>query len=206
MTTPHYIVLAGDSIFDNDSYVLGEPGVIEQLRKSIPTGWSATKVAVDGDCIKHVAHQVEAFPTHATDLIVSVGGNDARKYSGLLSQLRGPMDLERVLKGPIAAFGAEYASMLDELLTLPANLHVCTIYSAIPFEDPLWRQMAPLAIGGFNTVITSEADKRGIPVLRIDQVCIEPDDFSPVSPIEPSCKGGQKIVDLIVTRLRHHNL
>lgn len=40
MTVKH-ICLMGDSIFDNDGYVPGEPGVIEQLRRAIPKTWSA---------------------------------------------------------------------------------------------------------------------------------------------------------------------
>ena len=83
-----HLVLAGDSIFDNDSYVLGEAGVIEQLRSSIPKTWSASKVAVDGDCIHHVKGQIAGLPTHTTDLIVSVGGNDALSHSSLLSKNR----------------------------------------------------------------------------------------------------------------------
>ena len=75
------LVLAGDSIFDNDGYVYGAAGVIEQLRKTLPAHCSATKIAVDGDCIRHVDRQLSGLPTNATDLIVSVGGNDARMSS-----------------------------------------------------------------------------------------------------------------------------
>ncbi len=53
-----HIVLAGDSIFDNDGYVIGEAGVIEQMRMSLPSEWSTSKVAVDGDCFRHVSDQI----------------------------------------------------------------------------------------------------------------------------------------------------
>lgn len=45
-----HIVLAGDSIFDNGGYVPGEPCVTEQSQAVIPTGWAASRIAVDGDC------------------------------------------------------------------------------------------------------------------------------------------------------------
>ena len=196
-----HVVLAGDSIFDNDGYVLGEPGVIEQLRKAIPASWSAYKIAVDGHCIRHVADQLKTLPTNCTDLIVSVGGNDARQYSNLLNRIATPSDLQSIMSGPMAAFRAEYSEMLDAISRLSVRPHVCTIYTAVPFDDPMWRQYAPLAIAAFNTVIAEEAVSRQIPVFRLEEVCTEESDFAAVSPIEPSSTGGQKIVDHIVAAL-----
>src|SRR3712207_7657631 len=46
-TMPH-VVLLGDSIFDNKSYVGGGPDVIAQVRDDLPPGWKATLCAVDG--------------------------------------------------------------------------------------------------------------------------------------------------------------
>lgn len=201
MAQARHIILAGDSIFDNDTYVPGEPGVIAQLRRALPPGWRATKVAVDGDKIDDVRRQVKTLPADATDLIVSVGGNDALGHSDMLAQVRGPSDLPRLLYGPLAKFRAKYAAMLDLLTPISVRLQVCTIYTAIPFEEPLWRALAPAAIGAFNQVILEEAGGRGIAVLRLDELCVAADDYSALSPIEPSAKGGQKIVDLIATSL-----
>ena len=41
-----HVVLLGDSIFDNALYVPGGPAVIDQLRRELPAGWSATLLAV----------------------------------------------------------------------------------------------------------------------------------------------------------------
>lgn len=196
-----HAVLAGDSVFDNDSYVVGVPGVIEQMRKSIPSSWSAFKVAVDGDCIRHVPEQLKRLPTNATDLIVSVGGNDARQYTHLFETMKSPDDLPMLLSAPLVAFRVEYEAMLSELSVLNVKLHVCTIYTAIPFDDPLWRALAPAAIAMFNNVIMDEASKRRIPVFRLDEVCTKKADFSAMSPIEPSATGGQKIVDHMINGL-----
>lgn len=198
MTCVKHVVLVGDSIFDNDGYVLGEAGVLEQLRSSMPSGWSASKVAVDGDCISHVSAQIRKLPTNATDLVVSIGGNDARYYSNALKNARSPDDLVEILREPLTTFQQQYYQMLSELVATGLNLHVCTIYTAIPFEDPLLRQFAPYCLDQFNAVIIAEAEMVGIPVLRLDHVCTQPDDFSTTSPIEPSSKGGQKIVDHII--------
>ena len=197
-----HIVLAGDSIFDNDVYVMGEPGVVEQLRRSIPKDWSAYKVAVDGDCIRDVSKQLEGLPTHATDLVLSVGGNDAREYRYLINKIKTSGDILGMLSGPKVEFSAQYSVLLDKLQTLKVRIVVCTIYTAIPFEEPEWRIFAPVAIGEFNKVIRSEAEKRNIPVISLENVCTEPSDFAKPSPIEPSSKGGQKIVDKIVEQMR----
>ena len=83
------IVLVGDSIFDNVKYVKpadGEKPVIEHLRSSIPTGWTATLLAVDGNITTDIATQMTKLPSSATHLAMSVGGNDAIQASGILQQ------------------------------------------------------------------------------------------------------------------------
>jgi len=46
--TKNHIVLCGDSIFDNGSYVRGEPDVAEQVREQLPDS-KVTLLAVDGN-------------------------------------------------------------------------------------------------------------------------------------------------------------
>jgi len=196
------IVLAGDSIFDNDGYVPGGPGVIEQLRMSIPKNWSAMKIAVDGDCIRHVYSRVENFPDYITDFVLSIGGNDALGYSSALNNAKSISDIPKVVAGPAAEFRVNYKTLLAHLKSLPAQLHVCTIYTAVPFEDPIWRQYVPLALNMFNTIIKEEAAAVDVGVIEIDKICTEDADYSKVSPIEPSVLGGQKIVDAIITHLK----
>lgn len=196
------ITLAGDSIFDNDGYVPNEPGVIEQLRSSIPKDWSAMKIAVDGDCIRHVYSRVEDFPDYITDLVLSIGGNDALGYSAALNDAKSPSDIPGLVAGAAAEFRANYKALLEHLSGLNCKLHVCTIYTAVPFEDPLWRQYVPLALGMFNSIIKEEAAILGVGVIEIDKVCVEDADYSKASPIEPSAIGGQKIVDAIIQHLK----
>jgi hypothetical protein len=171
------------------------------MRKSLPLTWSASKIAVDGDCIRHIQEQLENLPTNATDLIVSVGGNDARQHTNLLTQIGLLSDLPKVISGPLASFRATYREMLQIISKLDLRSHVCTIYTAVPFEDPRWRQYAPHAISMFNSVIVEEAASLSIPVFRLEEVCTEDNDFAATSPIEPSSQGGQKIVDHILSSL-----
>ena len=196
-----HIAIAGDSIFDNDGYVPNDPGVIEQLRTSIPSQWSAMKIAVDGDCIRHVYSRVENFPDFITDLVLSIGGNDALGYASILNQAKSLSDIPSLVAKPASEFRANYKALLSHLLTLNTNLHVCTIYTAVPFEDPLWRQFVPPALNMFNSIIKEEAALHDIGVIEIDKVCTEEEDYSKASPIEPSAIGGQKIVDAIIRHL-----
>lgn len=196
-----HIVLAGDSIFDNDGYVPGEPGVIEQLRMSVPKDWSAAKIAVDGDCIRHVYSRVENLPTHYTDMVLSIGGNDALGYSTIIDEMDSIEDLPRLAARPMTEFRKDYQTLLDHLIALDVKLSVCTIYTAVPFDNAEWREYVPIALNLFNSIIKEEAQKRNIDVIDIDKVCTEPADFAAVSPIEPSAIGGQKIVDLIIEHL-----
>ena len=80
---PH-LVLLGDSVFDNGAYTAGGPDVISQVRETMPAGWSATLVAVDGSQAREVVKQLARVPDDATHLVLSVGGNDALMEVDLL--------------------------------------------------------------------------------------------------------------------------
>ena len=67
----------GDSIFDNGTYVPGEDSIIDQLRTEMPSSWQATLLAIDGDITADVVLQLNRMPHDATDIVISVGGNDA---------------------------------------------------------------------------------------------------------------------------------
>lgn len=196
-----HICLMGDSIFDNDEYIPGEPGVIEQMRRSIPKSWSAFKVAVDGDCIEDIPNQLEKVPTHTTDIVVSIGGNDLMKFRHLLAQVAEGANLEELIASQLADFEIAYGWMLDTVSERGLGVCACTIYTAIPFAEKEMRDHAPSAIGAFNAIIQRLAESRGVPVIRLDVVCSDEGDYSEMSPIEPSSKGGQKIVDAILQTL-----
>ncbi|HYP49736.1 MAG TPA: hypothetical protein VEQ34_02255, partial [Pyrinomonadaceae bacterium] len=80
-----HVVLLGDSIFDNKSYVgAGGKDVVAHLREAIPADWRATLKAVDGSVTGNVSRQLSDVPETATHLIISVGGNDALMNTDVL--------------------------------------------------------------------------------------------------------------------------
>lgn len=190
---PH-IVLLGDSIFDNATYVPGEPAVIEQLRAHLPSSWQATLLAVDGNVTQDIAMQLRNLPEDSTHLVISTGGNDALQQ---LERLQANVDSIMAALGHLSVmredFQNDYRLMLSQVCRLGQKITVCTIYDAIPgLSNPL-----RTALCIYNDVILLEAGRAGIPVIDLRLICTDQADYSALSPIEPSCVGGEKIAAII---------
>jgi lysophospholipase L1-like esterase len=198
-----HVVLLGDSVFDNASYVGGGADVVTHLRALAPEGWRATLKAVDGSVVNHVAWQLETTPEDATHLIVSAGGNDALVNAGILGE--GAESFAEVLErlADVAeAFESDYLRMLDELRSTGKPSAVCTIYYP-RMEDPVVQRLAVAALSTFNDVITRAAFGAGLPLLDLRLVCDEDSDYA--NPIEPSEAGGAKIARAILRLVSEHD-
>jgi lysophospholipase L1-like esterase len=197
-----HVVLLGDSIFDNASYVRGSPDVVEQLRSQLPGGWLATLCAVDGATASGVPRQLARVPSGGTHLIVSVGGNDALGSSGLLRQPSRPLGQALAeLAANRERFWQSYRDMLAAVLKAGKPTVVCTVYDAVP---NLPAEGAAL-LSVFNDVILREAARARLPVLDLRLVCTDAADYAAVSPIEPSAAGGMKIARAIAGLLTTHD-
>jgi lysophospholipase L1-like esterase len=198
-----HVVLLGDSIFDNARYVPGRPPVIEQLRDRLPAGWQATLLARDGSVTGDVLEQLNRLPADASHLVVSVGGNDGLEQSSLLAE---PAEsaaqvLER-LADVCGEVRNKYRRMLEAVVATLRPVLLCTIYDAIPGLD----RADATALALFNDVILREAFAAGVPVVDLRLVCDRADDYSPLSPIEPSWIGGGKIARAIADAVTKHDL
>ncbi|VTU00457.1 lipase : GDSL-lilke lipase/acylhydrolase family protein OS=Cyanothece sp. (strain PCC 7425 / ATCC 29141) GN=Cyan7425_1989 PE=4 SV=1: Lipase_GDSL_2 [Gemmataceae bacterium] len=197
-----HVVLLGDSIFDNAAYVPDRPPVIEQVRRGLPLGWKATLVAVDGHMVEDISTQLGRVPGTATHLILNVGGNDALSASSLLREPVATVgDALTTIAEAISEFRTAYIEMLRLVLNLGKPTCVCTIYDAVPVISGAERA----ALAGFNDVISRAAVTAGVPVVELRVVCNSADDYSPLSPIEPSVTGGAKIADAICRMLAAHD-
>ncbi len=189
-----HVALLGDSIFDNASYVPGEPAVLDIVRQQLPPSWQATLCAVDGACVADVYHQ--PIPPQASHLVLSVGGNDALIAAGELFAPQAEPLLEGL--GRLGRMVDQFAQYYDDLLThlrrLDRPLTVCTIYDAVPGLRP--GERAGLSV--FNDAITRIALRQGTRLIDLRLVCDDRGDYSAISPIEPSVQGGQKIAAAIV--------
>lgn len=189
-----HIVLLGDSVFDNRAYVPREPAVVDQLKAALPCGWQATLLAVDGSVTAEVRDQLVRLPDSATHLFVSAGGNDALNESDVLTKnVRTVSEGAGLLAAVRARFQSDYEQMLRAVLNVRKPAAVCTIYDSIPgLGDP-----ERAAVSMFNDVILRSAFAVGVSVIDLRLVCDKPDDYSAVSPIEPSARGGAKIAAII---------
>ena len=197
-----HVILAGDSIFDNATYVPGEPCVTDQLRALVGDGSSVSMIAVDGDYVSDVWRQVRSLPDGATHIFVSAGGNDALRHAHKLGyDYLTSEDLFKEWADIQAEFRSEYQQMLDAVLELKLHTAICTVYDAVPIVGAV--EVTALSL--FNDVITTEAIARGIPIIDLRRVCVDPEDYSPISPIEPSCQGGGRIAAAIQQMLESHD-
>ncbi|HEX8361582.1 MAG TPA: SGNH/GDSL hydrolase family protein [Longimicrobium sp.] len=200
---PH-LVLMGDSVFDNAAYVRGGPDVVRQARDRLrPEGWQATLVAVDGAVTEGVRRQIGRIPGDATHLVVSAGGNDALGNVDVLYRSARSVGAGLAMLGDVVApFEARYRTMLGEVLARGLPTAVCTVYNP-RFPDPEERRYAALGLAVFNDAILRVAVQAGVPVLELRSICGSDEDFA--NPIEPSVRGGEKMVAAISTLLAEHD-
>lgn len=193
------IVLIGDSVFDNRSYVAPGASTIDALTARLPAGWSATLLAQDGSTADEVTRQLMDLPTDATHLVLSTGGNDALSAAGILSE-RASTVAEALWK--LAQVGNQferrYRAMLRAVRAHALPTVVCTIYNG-QFPDAHLQVVTTAALTMFNDAIIRIAWAAGVPILDLRRVCDEVEDY--VNEIEPSARGSQRIADAIVQTL-----
>lgn len=198
-----HLVLLGDSIFDNASYVGEQPEVINQLKAKLPDTWQATLKAIDGDKIDDVHAQLEQLPDDATHLILSVGGNNALSHLGILDRsVNSSAQVFKELADISQEFERQYHKLLQKILSFDLPTATCTIYYPNHSQD-LERRIAIAALATFNDVIIRQAFQGGIPLIDLRLTCNEPQDYA--NPIEPSAIGGEKITNAIMNVVLEHN-
>ncbi len=199
---PH-IVLLGDSIFDNAAYVSESPDVISQLRMKLPENWNASLNAIDGNKVDDVYAQLEKFPKDATHLVLSIGGNNALSSIGILNEkIASSAEVFIKLANLREEFEQQYQKLLQSILKIGLPTAICTIYNP-NYPESTYQRIAVAALNIFNDVIVRQAFQNGIPLIDLRLTCNEATDYA--NPIEPSCAGGEKIVNAIVNTVFEHN-
>jgi len=199
-----HLVLLGDSIFDNCSYVgKGQPAVIDQLKAKVKDqGWNATLVAVDGNVLSHVADQIKRVPRDATHAFISIGGNNALSYMHHLNDsVRNVGEALLVLSKIKKKFEKDYTDMLKHIIELKIPVTTCTIYNP-RFDNSHQQTMCETGLSALNDVIITESTKLGIPVIDLKTIFNDPKDYA--NAIEPDVQGGSKIVANILYVMDHH--
>ena len=75
-----HLLMLGDSVFDNGTYVPGEPDVKAQVTERLKLLSHPTELtfkALDGALMQDVLnHQIQDIPKDTTHIALSIGGND----------------------------------------------------------------------------------------------------------------------------------
>ena len=192
-----HVVLLGDSIFANAAYVAGGPDVAAQLRRTLPADWRVSLLAVDGAVIANVPGQLARMPNESSHLVISIGGNDALGYSGVLgAAARSVAEALEQLAMLQERFHADYREMLKTVLQRNLPVAVCTIYNP-RYPDPVQRGVARTALCVINDVIIREAASYRVPIIDLRTVCSDDAHFA--NAIEPSSRGGERIAAAITS-------
>ena len=207
-----HIILAGDSVFDNRTYVeVGEPDVRDQLADLLDDENKATLIAVDGDINKNVSKQLDNIPNDATHLFISIGGNDALmhidSFTDSVSTIGDALDS---FNEKIQEFEKEYIKMLTNTIKYGLKTTLCTIYNPYFDHDNMDRikymfpsntnfkklqRRSTTALPLFNNIIFQEAFNFGLPLMDLRLIFNDKADYS--NPIEPSVVGGIKMARII---------
>ena len=198
-----HLVLLGDSILDNKSYVGGGLDVVSHLRQQMSDESKATLRAVDGSVVENVQKQLLDLPADVTHLFVSVGGNNAILNADVLQmKVSSSAEVFDRLADLASTFEFHYHAMLHAVLRLNKPVTVCTIYyPRIPEEFA--QRIAVAALSTFNDVIIKQAFLAGVPLIDLRLVCNEDSDYA--NEIEPSEAGGGKIAKTILRVVNEHN-
>jgi hypothetical protein len=186
-----HVALLGDSTFDNASYVRPGEDVMALLRQQVEPGLKLTLLARDGARLADVPEQLARLPNDVTDLIVSIGGNDALAAAILLGErVRTIEDAVTRLASLRLDFAHRYGSMLELVLRRRLKTALATIYEP-HFSEPSMRAAVGGALPLFNDVITRLTFRHRLSLLDLRLVCNDSEDFT--SGIEPSAHGSHKI-------------
>jgi hypothetical protein len=200
-----HLVLLGDSIFDNASYVSGgHPAVIDQVRSRLPEGWSATLLARDGSVIGGVLRrQLPNLPADASHLVLSVGGNDVLGEAGLLlARVATVGEGLQLLLESRARFDEDYRRLMEAIRGCGLPTVVCTIYNPCS-DDDAFQRAAVAALCLYDDAIIDNARRFGLPAIDLRAVCSEIADYA--NEIEPSAIGGAKIAEAICQVVTGHD-
>ena len=202
-----HIVLCGDSIIDNGSYVnQGELDVAGQVQEELPDS-KVTLLAVDGKVTESIEDQMNNLPKDATHIFISIGGNDGYNRMDVFDESANTIgDAMGPLYEMRNEFEIDYNKMLKNVLSYGVPTTLCSIYYP-RFEKsdndvirnylggknnqvPI-KKMAMVGLSVYNDIITKEAFQAGLPLIDLRVLCNDDKDFA--NPIEPSAIGGKKI-------------
>ena len=182
------IVLLGDSILKNNSYVSDGKGVDNLLEERNP---NIVSLAVNNSKIVDVYGQINEIPLDinntSTFIFLSSGGNDILSF--YVDQHGDTTDT-----GFLNTMLAAYKKLIKSIQTRMNKCQIVIIDIYYPTSNP-FAQYRPI-IEEWNTLVRNYARENLLGLLQISQTVTSSEDFT--LGIEPSEKGGAKIAQQIL--------
>jgi hypothetical protein len=178
------IVLIGDSILNNSAYVSADQSVPDLLSKKM-NGSTIYNFAKDGSTLNDCYTQLDKISLELnnsnTTIFLSCGGNN------ILNNL-GTRDTKSITN-----LFRQYKDLITSIKTrVPnASLYVLNLYYPTNGHYKSYRK----TIDQWNTLLQDNASDLKYTLIPISSLLVSDEDFA--YNIEPSFKGGQKIVDAI---------
>lgn len=174
------IILVGDSILKNNSYVLEENSVEILLSKK--TDAHVYCFAVNDSTIKDAKEQVNILPQHlnkpSTHIFLSIGGND-------------------ILKGidPVSSIFRQYMELVYLMKERMDKTKIVLINLYYPTDEKYEKYYS--SVKKWNELVGAYAEDNHLKVLDASTILFKEGDFT--SEIEPSIIGGEKLANQIVS-------
>jgi lysophospholipase L1-like esterase len=176
------IILLGDSVFNNNSYVEKGKAVNELLQKNTDENTSIICLAINDSTINNVYQQLENVNIDLNDKLItvflSVGGNDIMKIQ--------EENLDDTFE--------KYKTLIGAITTKLPNIKLILLNVYYPANTSKYNSL----IDKWNTNIDLEyeSNNKHIYILDLASLLKDPSDF--VFDIEPSITGGEKIANKIL--------
>lgn len=183
------IILLGDSILKNNSYVSNGKGVDDLLKER--NNGKIYSLAENNSKIVDIYSQIDKIPidlnNKSTIIFLSAGGNDILSF--YVDQKEDATDTS-ILNPMFSA----YKKLVESIQTRLNDAQIVLLDIYYP-DNITYKQFHPI-ISEWNQKIYEYGNKNSYNVIKISDDLTQPSDFT--MGIEPSAIGGEKIANLIL--------
>ena len=175
------VLLLGDSVLKNDTYVDKGYSITDQLRNYV----DVNIVAQDGAKILDISRQLQSYqlqPT-ANKIVISIGGNN------ILEEI--PFYNEEHIDNLFDEYKNTILHIKNVLQIRSSNIILCNIY----YPPSYMYRKYDKTITKWNKLLDAFAKQHSFKILNIANIMNEQEDFT--HEIEPSRIGGNKIVQAL---------
>jgi lysophospholipase L1-like esterase len=176
------LILLGDSVLNNNSYVEKGKAVNELLQKKVDKNTTVISLARNDSTINNIYPQLAMvnidLNNDLTTVFLSVGGNDIIKMR--------EKNIDRIFE--------KYTTLVDTITSKLPNVKLVLLNIYYPTNRTNYYSI--IEKWNTNIDIKYKQNNKNIYILNLAKLLKDPSDF--VFDIEPSMSGGEKIVNNLI--------